>query len=185
MSINRLNRNTFVTSVLTLALFATVSAAVAAPKKKKPKANKAAPAAVEAAPVDAPAPAPAPTPEPPKPAAVPDDLPNAATICKNELATHCKGVASGGSKIAKCLRDNKPKNGEECNKALYGYLKDRFMGVCGADMKKLCLAESQKTGGLMPCMKVHEAELGQECKIELGFAKPAPAAAVPATAPKK
>jgi hypothetical protein len=188
MSKHRFNRNTIQTTLLTLALCAAVSVADAAPKKKKKpaKAEKAVPAAVEAAPAVAPVPAPAPAPETPKPVAVPDDLPEAATICNTELATHCMGVVPGGSKIAKCLRDNKPKNSEACNKALYGYLKDRFMGVCGADMKKLCLAESQKTGGLMPCMKAHENELGQECKIELGFAKPAPVpAAAPATAPKK
>lgn len=146
-----------------------------AAKKAKAKAPPAAPAAETETPA-------APAPDAPAPTPPLDDMPDADKACKKELETHCANLTPGGARVARCLRENKARNGEGCNKALYAYLKQRFLEVCGPDMKKHCQAESQQQGALMPCMQAHGDALSTACKEELGLAKPAPA---PAPSPAK
>lgn len=102
--------------------------------------------------------------------------------CKADREKFCKDVKAGGGAIVKCLKGHEAELSAAC-KTSFEEKKAKIEAkreerktehkasreACKSDMEKFCKDVKPGDGKKMDCLKSHEAELSEGCKV--GFKK--------------
>ena len=88
--------------------------------------------------------------------------------CKADAEKFCKDIKPGGGRIIACLKEHRAELSAEC-KAKGLETKETIKEVsaaCKGDIHKLCKDVKGGHGEKMRCLKEHEKELSEGCKVE-------------------
>ncbi|MGZ3578458.1 MAG: cysteine rich repeat-containing protein [Syntrophales bacterium] len=87
--------------------------------------------------------------------------------CKADIEKFCKDIKPGGGRIWVCLKSNGDRLSQECaNQMALAREKSReFRQACKGDVEKFCKGMAAGKGGIVSCLKSHEAELSDACAV--------------------
>ncbi len=88
-------------------------------------------------------------------------------VCKADIDKFCKGVKPGAGRIWTCLRSNEDRLSEAC-RARIAQVQEKgkeFRQACQGDVQKFCKEVPPGKGRIVSCLKSHEAELSNPCRI--------------------
>jgi len=92
-----------------------------------------------------------------------------ADACRGDLDKFCKGVKPGGGAIAKCLKENENSLSPACKERV-SKIEEKvrdFKEACRGDVDRFCKDVQPGKGGIVRCLKGHEAELSPGCKEQM------------------
>jgi hypothetical protein len=87
--------------------------------------------------------------------------------CAAEAAAFCTDVQPGGGTMIACLRQHDKELSQGCKEYLSG-LREKgrdFVRGCRGDIGKFCRGMKPGGGMLLKCLKEHEAELSEGCRV--------------------
>jgi hypothetical protein len=89
--------------------------------------------------------------------------------CGADVAKYCKDVPPRGGGRYKCLKEHEKDLSEPCRKHI-GDVQSRVRGMheaCWDDVSGLCSDVRPGGGRILKCLKEHESELSDPCKVAL------------------
>jgi hypothetical protein len=93
--------------------------------------------------------------------------------CRAEIEKHCADVERGGGATGRCLREHHKELSPACRDHLAGrhaQRKERAQAVsaaCKSELAQHCADHEPGEGGLIRCLRDHEADLSKECRAAL------------------
>lgn len=93
--------------------------------------------------------------------------------CRADIEKHCADVERGGGAMARCLREHEKELSPGCRDhmaARHEQMKKRAETVsaaCKGEVAKHCADHEPGEGGLMRCLRDHEADLSPDCRAAL------------------
>lgn len=88
-------------------------------------------------------------------------------VCKPDVEKFCKGIKPGEGRIWACLKSHEAELSQPCmdHIAMMREKGKEFNQACKDDAKKLCKGIPRGKGRIVSCLKSHEAELTEPCKV--------------------
>ncbi|HUH65056.1 MAG TPA: cysteine rich repeat-containing protein [Syntrophales bacterium] len=85
--------------------------------------------------------------------------------CKADIEKFCKDIKPGKGRIWACLKSNGDRLSRECaDHIAQAQERNReFLQACRGDAAKFCKGVTAGKGGIISCLKSHEAELSPAC----------------------
>jgi hypothetical protein len=93
--------------------------------------------------------------------------------CRPDVERHCASAERGGGGIGRCLREHEKDLSPACRDHLaarHEQMKKRADAVyaaCKTEAAKHCPDHEPGEGGLIRCLRDHEADLSKECRAAL------------------
>lgn len=87
--------------------------------------------------------------------------------CKADIKEFCKGIKQGDGRIQACLKSNEDRLSQDCKDHI-AQVRERakeFHQACKADVNKFCKGIVPGKGRIASCLKSHEAELSDTCRV--------------------
>lgn len=90
--------------------------------------------------------------------------------CHDDMEKFCPGIPPGRA-MNRCIK----KHSAELSAACQQIREERrqkataFKIACGHDSKKFCKSAKRGSGGIVNCLRVHQADLSSQCKANLGM----------------
>jgi len=94
--------------------------------------------------------------------------------CREDMERLCSDVKPGGGAKIRCLKDHEDELSDACRAQIAEHSQrgNGKLKACGDDAKRLCPKEEPGHGGVLRCLRDHEADLSSECRDALGQAQP-------------
>jgi hypothetical protein len=101
--------------------------------------------------------------------------PNAGGACHDDIGRLCKDVESGGGRILQCLESHKADMSKGCKSAIQGLYAQlqKAVPACKPDVEEFCSDVPVGNGGIVQCLKKHDAEISGACKTAVAQTKKA------------
>lgn len=87
--------------------------------------------------------------------------------CGADVEKYCKDVPTGGGRRYRCLKEHEKDLSEACRKHIAD-VKGRARGIheaCWDDVSRFCGDVRRGGGRILQCLKDHESELSDSCKV--------------------
>lgn len=93
--------------------------------------------------------------------------------CKSDVQKLCKGVESGGGRIAACLKQHEAELSAGCKKRIAEAQEEgrELAQACKGDAEALCKDVQPGQGRVMRCLVEHKDKLSAACQQELAEAE--------------
>jgi hypothetical protein len=93
--------------------------------------------------------------------------------CRADVQKHCADVERGGGATGRCLREHEKDLSPACREHLAARHEemrkraDAVYAACKSEVAKHCPDNKPGEGGLIRCLRDHEADLSKECRAAL------------------
>jgi len=102
----------------------------------------------------------------------------AGNACREDMERLCSDVQPGGGAKIRCLKDHEDELSDACRAQLAEHSQQgrdragKVMQACGDDAKRFCPNVQPGSGGILRCLRDHEADLSNECRDAMGQGSP-------------
>jgi hypothetical protein len=93
--------------------------------------------------------------------------------CRPDIEKHCAGAERGGGATGRCLREHEKDLSPACREQLAAHhaemkkRADAVYAACKSEVAKHCPGQEPGEGGLIRCLRDHQADLSKECRAAL------------------
>ena len=91
------------------------------------------------------------------------------SVCHDDVRKFCAQVKPGQGRVSKCLMGHEADLSQACKTRLdnvLGHMREA-REACSDDARRLCKDAKGGHGRVIACLKQHEKELSDDCKMEM------------------